>query len=135
MNSLGRWYRRGEKGLPKDPARGFIWFQRGHRLGGNSELTRNLARCYLDGKGVEKDDARGHHLFRRAAERGSECARFMLGLYYGTGMCGLPKNVYEATHWYREMESATERWGPDDRAGQDAREHAATWLRNNAADA
>ena len=132
MNSLGRWYRRGEKGLPKDPARGFIWFQRGHRLGGNAELTRNLARCYLDGKGVEKNDALGHHLFRRAAERGSEFACYMLGLYSHSGMYGVPMNVYEATHWFRAMDSCTERLRAVSRGG---REHAAAWLRDHAVDA
>ena len=128
MYFMGKWYQAGQKGLPEDLERGFSWFERGHRLGGIAELTRLVAECYLEGIGVEKDEARGQHLLRRAEERGSGVARFLLGVYSAAGMHGLPKNAYEATHWFRAIESATE-------MTELSRQYAAEWLRDNAVDA
>ena len=139
MLDLGHWYGDGEMGLSKDSERSFGWYQRGHRLGGCATTTATLALCYLNGDGVEKNVGHGMHLMTSAAERGSELACFMLGANFAVGMNGLPKDAYAATHWFRAMESATERmvYMGDDDGGQvkKCRDHAAAWLRDNAVDA
>ena len=48
-------------------------------------------------------------------------------------MLGLPQDAYEATCWFRAMESATHRL--NDSQGKKLRDAAAAWLRDNAVDA
>ena len=138
MRILGDWYLVGKMGL-SNLERAFGWYQRGHRLGGCAMLTANLALCYLDGLGVEQNVGHGMHLMTSAAERGSEFACFVLGAAFVEGMHGLPQDAHTATHWYRAMESATERMGVRDNSVlgrvKECRDHAAAWLRDNAADA
>ena len=132
MNSLGAWYHGGQKGLPKDQKQAFAWYQRGHRLGGSPKLTRNLAGCYLFGHGVESDEALGMHLLTLAAERGSEFARYTLAQCFALGTAGLSKNVHEANHWFRAMESASVLI--PDAMQEECRDEAAAWLRDHAAE-
>ena len=67
---------------------------------GPLEAQRQLAFAYLQGRGVERDEAEGIRLLRTAAERGDAPARRQLGYHYATGT-GVVKNEGEAVRWFR----------------------------------
>lgn len=128
MLCLGFWYMDGMKGLPRDRKEALRWYTRGHGLGGVA-CTTNLGACYLNGEGVEKDEARAMHLYSVAAGRGDECACFQLGWSFADGLNGLPRDHREATLWFRAMGGAEVRDAP-----QSLRDKAARWLREHAAE-
>jgi TPR repeat protein len=127
MCKLGNWYMRGEKGLAKDLAKAFEWFQKSHEAG-YAGGTAGLGACYLVGMGVPKCLARGAMLLGQAAERGSKSARCVLGLAFAHRRWGFPKDETMARHYYSMVASAS----IDDCSG-DAKEEAATWLREHPA--
>ena len=98
--SLGYFYLNGRPGLQRDPKRAVDFFQRAHYLRGEPDCTHSLAKCYLIGDGVERNEAYGIHLMTRAADQGSELARFSLARFFAEGSHGMPKSAHEATHWY-----------------------------------
>jgi TPR repeat protein len=59
----------------------------------------NLALCYSNGIGVEKDDTQAVRYFREAAEHGDACAQGRLGACYQLGT-GVAPDVDEAAAWY-----------------------------------
>jgi TPR repeat protein len=123
MCKLGNWYMRGEKGLAKDLAKAFEWFQKSHEAG-NASGTAGLGACYLVGMGVPNCLARGAMLLGQAAERGSKSARCVLGLAFADGLAGFPKDETMARRYYSMVASAALKDCSDD-----AKEDAATWLR------
>ena len=58
---------------------------------GNAEAQDKLARCYLDGKGVAKDEAKAALWFRKAADQGNADGQRGLGYCYDSGS-GLEKD-------------------------------------------
>jgi len=122
MCKLGNWYMRGEKGLAKDLAKAFEWFQKSHEAG-YAGGTGNLGGRYLHGHGVPKCPMRGAVLIGDAAGRGSKNACWNLGRAYAEGIWGFPKDETMARHYYSMVASAS----IDDCSG-DAKEKAATWL-------
>ena len=124
---LGVWYELGKKGLAKDLAKVFEWFEKSHEAGFESG-TGCLGLCYLYGKGVPKCLARGAMLLGEAAWRGSKVACYILGRAYAEGVWGLPKDEKMARRYYSMVASAT----IDDCTGAN-KEKAATWLREHPA--
>jgi Leucine-rich repeat (LRR) protein len=59
----------------------------------------NLAWCYEQGRGVEKDEARATELYAKAAEQGNAAAQCNLGVYYFLGH-GVEKNETRATELF-----------------------------------
>ena len=127
MYNLGLWYEHGRKGLAKDGAKAFEWYEKSHEAG-NAGGTGCLAICYLDGVGVPMCPVLGTTLLSDAAGRGSKIACCVLGPAYAHGILGFPKNEKMARRYYSMVASASIEDCPND-----AKEDAATWLREHAA--
>jgi serine/threonine protein kinase len=65
----------------------------------NAKALVRLGRLYLDGQGVERNEAEALRLFRKAAEQGDNEARLRLGDMYASGR-GVPQNNFQAYIWY-----------------------------------
>ena len=67
---------------------------------GHLEAQTNLGVCYKNGRGVEKDEAKGVEWYRKAADQGYAAAQRNMGnsYYYGTGVV---QDYAEALKWYR----------------------------------
>ena len=126
MCVLGIWYDLGEKGLTKDLAKAFEWYEKSHEAG-DASGTGALGWCYLVDEGVPKCLARGAMLLGEAARGGSAVACYKLGLSYAEGLWGFPKDEKMARRYYSMMSAAIED------CTDDAKEDAATWLREHPA--
>ena len=79
LGALGGLLLNGEfEPIKKDEAKGFEYLTRAVELGDLVAMA-SLARCYLDGTGVEKDEARGGQLMFDAAECGNDDAMVYVG--------------------------------------------------------
>lgn len=67
--------------------------------GGDVEALVELAGCYANGTGVERDDARAAALYGRAADAGSAEAAYKLGWCYDTGF-GVARDLARALALY-----------------------------------
>ena len=126
MYFLGLWYEHGQKGLAKDKAKAFEWYEKSHEAG-YATGTGGLGECYLVGEGVPKCPMRGSTLLSQAAERGSKRACYDLGRAYAAGLWGFPKDEKMARRFYSMVASAS----IEDCTA--AKENAATWLREHPA--
>jgi U-box domain/Sel1 repeat len=126
MRNLGIWYKKGEKGLAKDKAKAFEWYEKSHEAG-HASGTGSLGACYLEGNGVPKCLARGATLLMDAA-RSSKVACYNLGRAYAVGIWGFPKDEKMARRYYSMVASAS----LDDLTDAYI-EEAATWLREHPA--
>ena len=124
---LGVWYEHGQKGLAKDLAKAFEWYEKSHEAG-NALGTCGLAWCYLDGVGVPMCPVLGATLLSDAAGRGSQNACCVLGPAYAHGILGFPKNEKMARRFYSMVASASIEDCTDE-----GKEKAATWLREHPA--
>ena len=126
MCNLGLWYKYGKKGLAKDEAKAFEWFEKSHEAG-NVCGTCSLGLCYLFGKGVPKCPVHASTLMSESAARGSKSSCCLLGRAYADGIWGFPKNEKMARRYYSMVASASIDDYPT------ATEKAATWLREHPA--
>jgi TPR repeat protein len=127
MYILGAWYWLGKKGLAKDDAKAFEWYEKSHEAG-NASGTAGLGACYLHGLGVPKCPMRANTLMGQAAEHGSKSACIYLGNAYADGLRGFPKDEKMARRYYSMVASAA-----IDDCTAAATEKAATWLREHPA--
>jgi TPR repeat protein len=127
MYILGIWYKYGEKGLAKDEAKTFEWYEKSHEAG-DASGTGGLGWCYLLGNGVPMCLVRGAMLMGQAAEHGSKHACYILGIAYAEGICGFPKDEKMARRYFSMVASAT-----NDDCNDEEQEEAATWLREHPA--
>jgi TPR repeat protein len=127
MYILGAWYWLGKKGLAKDSAKAFEWYEKSHEAG-NASGTAGLGACYLVRMGVPKCLARGATLLSDAAARGSKNACIYLGNAYADGLRGFPEDEKMARRYYSMVASAA-----IDDCTNDAKEDAATWLHEHPA--
>jgi TPR repeat protein len=127
MFNLGVWYEYGQKGLAKDLAKAFEWYEKSHEAG-DASGTGRIGWCHLHAHGVPKCPMRGATLMSQAAERGSKDACDTLGFAYAKGIWGFPKDEKMARRYYSMVASAT----IDDCSDED-KEQAATWLREHPA--
>jgi uncharacterized protein len=67
---------------------------------GNAEAQYRLGSLYMEGKGVEHDDAAALKWFLRAAEQGYAAAQYNVGASYAEG-AGVEKSDAEAAKWFR----------------------------------
>ncbi len=76
---------------------------------GYSEAQFNLAQCYTNGIGVEKDEKEAAKWYKKAAEQGNEVAQYYWGVccYNGTGV---KQDKEEARKWFQK--SADQDYGP-----------------------
>jgi len=68
---------------------------------GDASSQYDLARLYLYGKGVDRDDKRAFELFLRSAEQGNAGAQASLGACYRKGL-GVPKDNVKSFMWYEK---------------------------------
>ena len=127
MFNLGLWYELGQRGLAKDVAKAFEWYEKSHEAG-DASGTGALGVCYLVGEGVPKCLARGATLLSEAAGRCSKKACHNLGFVYADGRLGFPKDEKMARHYYSMVASAAIEDCTDAN-----KEKAATWLREHPA--
>ena len=105
MYFLGAWYFLGQKGLAKDEAKTFEWYEKSHEAG-DTLGTAGFSMCYLEGNGVPKCLARGATLMSEAAGRGSKNACIYLGIAYAKGIWGFPEDEKMARRYYSMVASA-----------------------------
>ena len=122
---LGVWYEHGLKGLAKDLAKAFEWYEKSHEAG-NARGTGSLGECYLLAYGVPKCFARANTLLSDAAARGSKRACYKLGYAYADGLAGFPEDEKMARRYYSMVASAAV-----DDCSAATTEKAATWLREH----
>ena len=127
MYNLGVWYENGEKGLAKDAAKSFEWYEKSHEAG-DASGTGALGVCYLVGYGVPKCPVRSAMLLGEAAGRGSKAACYNLGRAYADGLWGCPKDEKMARRYYSMGASAS-----IENCSVANKEKAATWLREHPA--
>ena len=127
MCILGLWYKDGQKGLAKDLAKAFEWYEKSHEAGYASG-TGFLGWCYLAGAGVPKCPMRANTLLMDAAGRGSKSACYTLGLVYADGFWGFPEDEKMARRYYSMVASAA-----IDDCSDASQEEAATWLHDHPA--
>ncbi len=68
---------------------------------GNAIGQNNLGVMYLQGQGVERDDAKALYWFRKAATQGSASAQTTLGEMYAQGR-GVTRDDTEALRWFHK---------------------------------
>ena len=122
MYRLGVWYEYGQKGLAKDAAKAFEWFEKSHEAG-CAGGTGGLGWCYLVGVGVPKCPMRASTLLSDAARGGSKAACHNLGLAYAEGLWDFPKDEKMARRYYSMVASAS-----IENCSDASKEEAATWL-------
>ncbi len=127
MFKLGLWYKNGENGLAKDMAKAFEWYEKSHEAG-YATGTASLGWCYLLGMGVPKCPMHANTLLSESAARGSKSACCLLGRAYAKGLWGFPKDEKMARRFYSMVASAA-----IEDCSDDAKEEAATWLREHPA--
>ncbi len=69
------------------------------------EAFYNLALCFLQGIGREKNERLAARLFFHAAEKGCAEAKYNLGLCYAKGV-GVKQDMEKAAHWWQEAADA-----------------------------
>lgn len=85
FSASGFFYANGRGGVEKDDAKAFEFFQKGADLGSQAAQV-NLARFYLEGRGVGADMEKGLALMEAAASAGSEDAHAALAEIYFLGL-------------------------------------------------
>ena len=65
---------------------------------GQPKAQNNLARCYMNGTGVARDDVKGVEWYRKAAIQGEAMSQLNLGLMYAQGR-GVPRDLIQAYAW------------------------------------
>ncbi|MBB3143063.1 SH3 domain-containing protein [Halomonas organivorans] len=77
---------------------------------GEPQAQLRLALAYLEGRGVERDDALAARWFEAAASQGVIPAQNNLGSLYENGR-GVEQDYAKAIHWYREAAQAGDPFG------------------------
>jgi TPR repeat protein len=67
-------------------------------LHGEPEAQNHLGLMFLNGMGVQKDDAEAAQWFQRAADQGVAFAQYQLGISYAQGR-GVDRDGEEALKW------------------------------------
>lgn len=68
---------------------------------GNAQAQTNLGVAYINGEGIQKDEAQAISWFRKAAEQGNAEAQYNLGGIYINGI-GVKKDKDQALTWFRK---------------------------------
>ena len=104
MNNLGVWYRYAFNGLAEDQSMAFYWFKRGADLDDPAALS-NLADCYYEGRGTEKDPTQYAIKLTQAALLGDSHAIYSMATNYYVGDNGFKKSASDALCWAKKMET------------------------------
>ncbi len=80
------------------------WWQKAADAG-NSAAQKNLAICYFNGYGVEKDVEKAVYWWQKAADAGNSAAQKNLAFCYLKGE-GIEKDVEKAVYWWQKAADA-----------------------------
>src|SRR5260221_345140 len=86
--------------MAKDDGEAVKWWHKAADQG-DAEAQHSLARCYIKGEGVVKNNIEAVKWLRKAADQGHAGAQQYLGACYAKGD-GVNKDNVEATKWYRK---------------------------------
>jgi len=115
----GHEYKTGTATVPQNHVAAASCYAKGAELGNNPEGIYQLALCYQEGTGVEKDLIRTHQLYLQAAEMPSNTPGRMTKLKKNFGVCSaqhtlgwmhesgtfLEQNYSKAAEWYEKAAS------------------------------
>ncbi len=118
LNAMGTVLIREGRENPKQMVQGFQLFQQAAAKGDANGLY-NMASCYLQGLGCDKDEKKGLAALQQAADKGQPFAMDVLAASYERGLSGLPKSTRLSLLWQMRARAAR---------GDEA---AATWLKEN----
>merc|ERR1712008_223305 len=121
MHVLGQIYHKGTCGLAEDPVAAYKWFKQSADAG-NAPSMAYVGWMLLSSDSVAKNPVYGMGLLFRAASLGSDLAAFQLGLYFDTGLHGLPQDLTQARFWYSQVATS----GHSEHAAKRVLELAAT---------
>ncbi|EAT14975.1 SEL1-like repeat protein [Desulfuromonas acetoxidans] len=98
--ALGRLYKEG-KGVNRNTTTAYNWYLKAAEQGhGDSQFQ--VASALFNGRGVAKDRRQAYQWYKKAAEQGDRYAQFSVGLYYESGLGGIPESRQDALTWYRK---------------------------------
>lgn len=106
---LGNYYNEG-KYLPKDDNKAFVNWEKSANLKYKDGYT-NLAYCYLQGIGCEKDKQKAIELYDKAVEKGSGFSANKLYYSYYNGVDGVKKNNEKAKKYLLKAAELNDPWG------------------------
>ena len=113
MYAIGTWYSSGLYGVKHNLATACEWFKNASELG-LGKATRELAWCYVNGRGVRRDEKKAIELYIKSAGQGDHSSADCLGHTYYNGQCGMAVNITSSLKWFRvaaELGSVTgEKW-------------------------
>lgn len=110
------------KGVSKDYKEAIKWFRKAAELG-NADAAHHLGLCYSGGYGVDTDYDQALRWHLIAAQRGKKykekdvdvspkhmaaalegevAGQNLMGIYYGGGYCGFPKNDAASAWWFHK---------------------------------
>ena len=98
MTALAGMYNAGHGCEQPNPEKTFFWYQSAADTG-DFEARVNLAVCYINGIGVEKNEAKGFEVMKNAADEKSPIAQTLTADLYERGV-GVEKNDKMALHYY-----------------------------------
>jgi len=93
-------YAKGQ-GTEKNQEEATAWFRTAAEIG-NPAANLNLANRYFSGIGVAKNNEEGGKCLLRAAELGDNRAQGKLGILFGRGENGFPKDEAESFKWFKQ---------------------------------
>lgn len=99
LTIMGKIYYYGLGGIPPEYKTAFHWYQKA-AIAGDSDAMWRLGNCYLNGKGVEKDEYRAFDWFEKSANQNNCEGLWRLGGLYVKGIgtkqdLGKAKAIYE----------------------------------------
>src|SRR5690606_29116270 len=97
-----------EREKVQDYSTAFYFYEKAAELG-HPKAMHSAARFYLEGKGIDKDAARGFEWVQKCAEAQESICVFLMGMAYETGF-EVEKNLPNALRFY-EAAKLRKVWG------------------------
>jgi TPR repeat protein len=104
------WHYQAGKGTPKNPEEAFKWLNKSADMAKMRRTNVPLCRlglAYMKGTGTAVNTAKGLDLINKAAADGCSEARNALGMIYGQGLYGIPKDLAVSASWYKKVVDAS----------------------------
>ena len=101
LETIAEGYYFGDAGYSKDLKEAIVWLKKAADAG-SPECAHNLAMCYYNGTGCERNYAKAAHYFACAAKEGNG----VLASVYNLGVCyergeGVEQDMNQAIHHYK----------------------------------
>jgi TPR repeat protein len=89
------------KYIPKNEEKGFYW-NRKAAINGYTDAQYNLAKYYCDNS-INKNERKAFIWYLKLANKNSLRAIYIIAKCYRDGICGIDKNLKEATKWFNQF--------------------------------